>query len=104
MLTIIETPKFQNLADTLWTEAKRLEFISWIAVNPPAGDVIPGSGGARKVRGHGKGKGKCDGLRVIYFHLPVDKVVLLIALYAKSQQENISLKIIKEFAQMINSN
>jgi len=95
MLTVIETPKFQKLADTLWTEAERLEFISWIAVNPLDGDVIPGSGGARKVRWHGKGKGKRGGLRVIYFHLPVDGAVLLIALYVKSQQENISPKTIE---------
>jgi len=95
MLTVIETHKFQKLADTLWTEAERLEFFSWIAINPLAGDVIPGSGGARKVRWQGKGKGKRGGLRVIYFHLPVDGVVLLIALYAKSQQENISPKAIE---------
>jgi len=95
MLTVIETLKFQKLADGVWTESERLDFFSWIAANPLAGDVIPGSGGARKVRWQGKGKGKRGGLRVIYFHLPVDGAVLLIALYAKSQQKNISPKAIE---------
>jgi len=95
MLTVIETLKFQKLADVAWTKSERLDFFSWIAANPLAGDVIPGSGGARKVRWQGKGKGKRGGLRVIYFYLPVDGAVLLIALYAKSQQENISPKAIE---------
>jgi len=90
VLTVIETPKFQKLAADLWSEDERLDFISWIAANPLAGDVIPGAQGARKVRWQAKGQGKRGGARVIYFHLPVDHAVLLILLYAKSQQTNIS--------------
>jgi hypothetical protein len=36
----------------MWSDAERIEFINWIANNPDAGDVIPGSGGCRKVDGH----------------------------------------------------
>jgi len=92
MLTVIETEKFQKLAAALWTEDERMEFIGWIAANPLAGDVVPGTRGARKVRWQTKGKGKRGGLRVVYFHLPVDGVVLLVLIYAKSQRENIQPK------------
>jgi len=51
MLTLIETPTFKAEADEIWSEAERLDFMSWLAANPDAGDVIPGSGGCRKVRG-----------------------------------------------------
>jgi len=92
MLTVVETAKFQKIADAIWSESERLEFIGWIAAHPLAGDVMPGAQGARKVRWQAQGKGKRGGVRVIYFHLPLDGAVLLILLYAKSQQENIQLR------------
>jgi hypothetical protein len=48
--TLIETPTFAADADKLWSEEERLEFFEWLANNPDSGDVIPGSGGCRKVR------------------------------------------------------
>jgi len=99
MLTVIETAKFQKLAAVLWTEDERMAFIDWIAVNPLTGDVIPGTRGARKVRWQAQGKGKRGGVRVVYLHLPVDGVVLLVLIYAKSQRENVQPKDIeKEYA------
>ena len=41
MKTVIETPTFAKLADKIWTEDERLDFISFISNNPKAGDVIP---------------------------------------------------------------
>ncbi|KAB2906630.1 MAG: DNA-binding protein [Burkholderiaceae bacterium] len=89
MFTVIETPTFQKQAAKVWTEAERLEFITWISTNGQVGDVIPGADGARKVRWSVAGKGKRGGVRVIYFNLTADEVVLLVAVYAKSERENI---------------
>ena len=50
MLTVIETPTFQRLAEEFWSDEERLDFVSWIAANAEAGDVIKGTGGLRKVR------------------------------------------------------
>ncbi|OQY42332.1 MAG: hypothetical protein B6242_16325 [Anaerolineaceae bacterium 4572_78] len=55
MNTVIETPTFQKQFEKIWSEDERLDFISWIAVNPLAGDVIPNAEGARKVRWSIKG-------------------------------------------------
>ena len=86
--TVIETSTFQKQAEKLWTEDERLAFIDWIAMNPLAGDVIPGADGARKVRWSRAGTGKSGGARVIYFNLTEQEVVLLIAAYAKAVREN----------------
>ena len=51
MYTIIETPKFVELAAAVWSESERLAFIGWLANNPLAGDVIVGSGGCEKYVG-----------------------------------------------------
>ncbi len=94
--TVIETPTFQKQAEKLWTEVERLAFIDWIAVNPMAGDVIPGADGARKVRWSRAGSGKSGGVRVIYFNLTEQEVVLLIAAYAKADRANMLAAEIKK--------
>lgn len=68
MYTIIETPTFQHDADKIWTEEERGAFCAWLASNPEVGDVIPGSGGCRKVRWAMTGTGKRGGARVIHFN------------------------------------
>lgn len=63
--TVAETEVFAADAKSIWSEDERLEFIGWIAANPLAGDVTPGSGGCRKVRWSRSGMGKRGGGRVI---------------------------------------
>ena len=89
MRTVIETPTFQKQAERLWSEAERLAFIDWIAAHPLAGDVIPGAGGARKVRWSCGHRGKRGGVRVIYFNLDEQGYIVLITLYAKNEQATI---------------
>jgi len=91
MRTVIETAEFQKQAAKIWTEDERLEFISWLAANPDAGDVIPGSKGLRKVRWQRAGMGKRGGVRVVYIHLVTSEVVLLLTLYTKSERQNIGV-------------
>ena len=86
MRTVIETPTFQKQAGKLWSEDERLAFVDWIATNALAGDVIPGADGARKVRWSRAGSGKSSGVRVIYFNLTEQEVVLLVAAYAKAER------------------
>lgn len=95
MFTVIETPTFQRQVADVWTEAERLDFITWIAANPEAGDVIPGADGARKVRWAVQGKGRRGGAWVIYFNLSADEIVLLVAVYTKAERANMLPKEIK---------
>jgi len=85
MLTVIETPTFQRLAEEFWSDEERLDFVSWIAANAEAGDVIKGTGGLRKVRWTRAGMGKRGGARVIYFNRNErgDLVPLLVDVKAK---------------------
>ena len=83
-----ETEVFQRYAALIWTDAERVEFITWIAANPLVGDVISGSGGCRKVRWVRSGMGKRGGARVIYFNGEDGRVWLLIA-YAKAKFDNL---------------
>lgn len=88
MKTVVENPEFRKQADKIWSENERLNFIDWIAVNPNAGDVIPGSHGRRKIRWSTKGKGKRGGVRIIYFNNDKDRLILEY-IYKKSDIENL---------------
>jgi hypothetical protein len=88
MNTVAETAIFQRYATNIWTEAERSAFIDWISKNPLAGDVIPNSGGCRKVRWSRSGMGKRGGARVIYFNHANDCVWLLIV-YTKAKFDNL---------------
>jgi hypothetical protein len=68
------------------------------ANNPDAGDVIPGSGGCRKVRWSRAGSGKRGGVRVIYFTRLSAGEIWLLLIYAKAARDNIGhlLKAVRE--------
>lgn len=99
MFTVIETQYFSRLVGDYWTEDERGAFATWLAAHPEAGDVIPGSGGCRKVRWARAGMGKRGGVRVIHYNQLEDGHIYLLLIYAKSAQDNIpasTLQKIKE--------
>jgi len=99
MLTVIESQLFTKLWPEYWSEEERAEFAVFIANAPKAGDVIPGSGGCRKIRWTRPGMGKRGGVRVIYTtHLIVGVVVLLIV-YSKGARDNIPAHVLKQIAE-----
>ncbi len=89
MKTVVETHTFRKQADKIWSEEERLDFIAWLAAHPDAGDLIPGGGGARKVRWTARGRGKRGGARVIYFYLDADRLCL-VAVYTKADRSNMT--------------
>lgn len=93
MQTVVETPSYLGDAKALGlTETERAAIVAWIAANPEAGDVIEGTGGARKVRFAGKGKGKSGGYRVITFYSGPDIPVFLLNVFAKNEKTDLTPK------------
>ena len=88
MRTVAETEIFIKYAAGIWTDDERNEFIAWVASNPEAGDLIPGSGGCRKPRWSRPGTGKRGGARVIYF-LHQDSTIWLLIAYAKAKFDDL---------------
>jgi hypothetical protein len=72
------------------TEAERLAIIDLVAADPTAGDLMEGTGGARKLRFAAKGKGKSGGYRVITFFAAQDVPVFLLDIFAKGEKVNLS--------------
>jgi hypothetical protein len=89
-ITVAETAVFLRQAADVWTDEERSSFIDFIARNPEAGDLIPQTGGVRKVRWARQGTGKRGGVRVIYFYHAPDRPIYLLMVYAKAQREDLS--------------
>lgn len=70
------------------TDAEMLAMEQFLAANPEAGDVIIGSGGCRKVRIAGRGKGKSGGYRVVTYFATDEMPVYLLAMLSKGSREN----------------
>jgi putative component of toxin-antitoxin plasmid stabilization module len=95
MFTLIESPAFSKYWPDYWSEEERGVFAAWLAEHPEAGDVVPGSGGVRKIRWSRSGQGKRGGVRVIYYNQVSASLIWLLTIYAKSRQENIPANILK---------
>jgi len=61
LITVVETAVFLRQAEDVWEDAEREAFVNYIAWNPEVGDVIPETGGVRKVRWARGGTGKRGG-------------------------------------------
>ncbi len=67
--TVIEVPEYLKQVGLLIDKKSQASFINHIAKFPMDGDLISGTGGARKTRWQGaKHKGKSGGIRIIYFY------------------------------------
>ena len=89
-ITVAETPLFVRQADDVWDVTERDEFVDFIARNPRAGDVIPDTGGVRKLRWRKAGTGKRGGVRVVYFYYDPNSPLYLLMVYAKAEREDMT--------------
>lgn len=72
------------------SDAERSDVVSLLAADPKAGDVMSGTGGCRKIRIAGRGKGKSGGYRVVFAFGGNDIPVFLIAVFSKDEKDNLS--------------
>ena len=101
MLTVIETPVFIRYAEKIWNEDERVFFIQWLAEHPDAGEVIPATGGLRKVRWSRSGMGKRGGTRVIYLLRIAQGELALLMIYTKAEHDNLSAEFLNRLAKVI---
>jgi len=93
MQTVVETEAYLRDAKAEGlSDDERWRIVDFAAAHPGAGREIPGTGGARKVRFTGKGKGKSGGYRVITFYSGEDVPVFLLNVFAKNEKADLSQK------------
>jgi mRNA-degrading endonuclease RelE of RelBE toxin-antitoxin system len=90
MQTVVETAVFSRRADTLLAESERRALITLLSTSPEDGAVIPGTGGIRKLRFAGDGRGKRGAFRVVYYVFNESLPVIALLIYAKNEQDDLT--------------
>ena len=91
MQTVIETAAYLSAAtDAGMTEDERATVTAIVAANPEAGAIMPGCGGARKLRVARPGRGKSGGYRVITYFAGANVPVFLLTVFGKGEKDNLT--------------
>ncbi len=96
MITFIESSIFSKIVNKYLDEEELRLLQNNISANPEEGDLIPGSGGLRKLRWAAKSKGKRGGVRVIYYWKNAAGEIWLLTIYSKNEETNIPANILKK--------
>jgi hypothetical protein len=89
-MTVVETLRFLREASAALTEEERSELVSYLAANPEAGDVMPETGGARKLRWKAQGRGKRGGTRAIYYYHDESLPLFMLNVFAKNEKAGLT--------------
>jgi hypothetical protein len=104
MQVVIETPGYlADAKDIGLTDNERRFIVDFVAGNPDTGVEIKGTGGARKLRFAGRGKGKSGGYRVITFYAGKDIPVFLLSIFSKGEKANLSQSERNELKEILRS-
>jgi mRNA-degrading endonuclease RelE of RelBE toxin-antitoxin system len=101
VFSFIETRLFTRLVLQYLDDDEYHELQKVLMNNPETGDIIPGSGGLRKVRWRAQGRGKRGGYRVIYYARLRQGVILMLTMYPKNVSENIPAHILRQIRKEI---
>ncbi len=97
MQAVVETPDYLRDARAAGVgDDERRSIVDHVAANPSAGDLIVGSGGARKIRFAAPGRGKSGGYRVVTYYGGGGLPVFLLNIFKKGDRVNLSKTEIRE--------
>src|SRR5271157_1174768 len=91
-MEFIEAPAFTRYISEYLNEEQYRKLQTALAVNPELGNIMPGTGGFRKLRWSDprRGKGRRGGLRIIYYHFLSDRQIWLMTLYNKDEAADLT--------------
>ena len=94
-------PVFTRYAEDYFSDEEMADLQRYLSKNAKSGDVVPGTGGVRKLRWSRAGMGKRGGVRILYYVQDTKGRIWLLTVYAKSARENIpasTLSLLREMA------
>ena len=100
-VSVIEFAGYRRRANELLSQAEQDAVINLVAYEPTCGDLIADSGGLRKVRIGRGSSGKRGGARVVYYFHDADIPIFLLALYAKNEKGDLTVKERREFRALV---
>jgi hypothetical protein len=90
-MTVVETGEFLRRAKSFIPDSERSELVAFVGANPEAGEIVPDTGGVRKIRWALQGTGKRGGARVIYYYHSECLPIFLLSAYPKNRKSDLSM-------------
>lgn len=100
-MVIVETAVFTKQVQKILSDDEYRQLQIDLANQPASGPVIRGSGGLRKIRWGYRGKGKRGGIRTIYYWAVSEKKLLMLFMFPKNVQGNLSPNQLKALKQIV---
>lgn len=100
-MVILETPVFTRRVTGLISDEEYRGFQAHLVSNPDAGALIRGSGGLRKIRWSTGTRGKRGGPRFIYYWDVKKNQILMLMVYAKNEQSDLTPEQIKILRRLV---
>ncbi len=100
-MEFIETSIFTKLISKLISNKEYHLLQLHLSIRPEAGDIIKGSGGIRKIRWSGSGRGKRGGIRVIYYFINNDDQIYMLFAYPKNKKDDLSEDQLKQLKKLV---
>jgi hypothetical protein len=89
-MTVVETKRFLEDARSLMLDSERTALVTALGTTPDAGEIIPETGGVRKLRWALPGRGKRSGARVIYYYHGSELPLFLLTVSSKNEKANLT--------------
>jgi len=100
-MEFLETPVFTKLITMLISDEEYHLLQLQLSVRPESGEIIRGSGGIRKARWAGSGRGKRGGIPAIYYFIKEDDQIYMLYAYQKSKRDDLSADQIKQLKTLV---
>ena len=102
-MNLYATRTYERVIRKLLSEDARSDMEAAIVAAPDAAPVIPGTGGIRKLRWRGSGRGKRGGIRAIYFWQAGPEAVYMLTAYAKAERDDLTAADRKALSRLVES-
>ena len=93
-MEFLEAPAFTRNVFSYLSDDDYRDLQNRLAAAPELGDVMPTTGGFRKLRWAAakRGKGRRGGLRVIYYYFQAEQQIWLMTVYGKDEASDLTVK------------
>src|SRR5947209_2238725 len=95
-VVFVETTVFYRRVQQFLDDDEYADLQLFLAARPDAGSIIKGSGGMRKLRWAGSGRGKRGGLRVIYYWWVARDRISMLFVYPKNEMDDLTADQLKQ--------
>lgn len=102
-MQFIETPTFTKLVSGLMSDEDYALLQAALCKSPATGKVIPGSGGIRKLRWSGSGRGKRGGLRILYYWQAAEEEIWMLLAYPKNEKDDLTRDEVRQLKRLVES-